>query len=675
MKKKVFSALTAALLSVSILAGCSQDTKETAKKTDDKKKETVAVTLNEVAHSIFYAPMYVAIEEGYFEEEGIDLKLVTGFGADKTMTAVLSSQADIGFMGSESSIYTYNEGAKDYVVNFAQLTQRAGNFLVSREPLEDFQWTDLKGKTVLGGRKGGMPEMVFEYILKQNGIDPEKDLTINRNIDFGSTAAAFSGGQGDFTVEFEPGATTLEASDKGYVVASLGKDSGYVPYTAFSARKSYIEENPDVIQGFTDALQKGMDYVNSHTSEEIAKIIQPQFKENDLETITTIVSRYHEQETWKEDLIFNEESFELLQDILEDAGYRVGLLGTIEQFDGEKSIPSVHTTPDAVCLHRELGRMRENGCDICVMEVSSQALKLERTYGIMFDIGIFLNLGKDHISRFEHSDEAEYLECKRKLFLQSDFGVGNRDDKRYDAVFRDTPCRKITYGIRSGRFRAENIFTDTWVDGRPGVIFTQDKTEYAIPVPGEYTVYNALAAIAVCRMMGVDKEKIRKTLRQFSVKGRAEFIKIPGGAVAVIDYAHNAMSLKSFLDTMRKYRPHRLITVFGCGGGRAKDRRYEMGRVSGLLSDLTVITSDNPRWENPEDIMEDIEEGIRETKGDYIKIPDRRKAVDFAVGMAREGDIIVVAGKGHETYQEIQGIKYEMDERRLVEEACMHRSA
>lgn len=200
MKKKVFSALTAALLSVSILAGCSQDTKETAKKTDDKKKETVAVTLNEVAHSIFYAPMYVAIEEGYFEEEGIDLKLVTGFGADKTMTAVLSNQADIGFMGSESSIYTYNEGAKDYVVNFAQLTQRAGNFLVSREPMEDFQWTDLKGKTVLGGRKGGMPEMVFEYILKQNGIDPEKDLTINRNIDFGSTAAAFSGGQGDFTV-------------------------------------------------------------------------------------------------------------------------------------------------------------------------------------------------------------------------------------------------------------------------------------------------------------------------------------------------------------------------------------------------------------------------------------------------------------------------------------------
>lgn len=320
MKKKVLSAFLVAVLAASVLAGCAKE--ETGSSESDKKEETrlTKVTLNEVAHSIFYAPMYVAVEEDYFKDEGIDLELVTGFGADKTMTAVLSGQADIGFMGSESSIYTYNEGAKDYVVNFAQLTQRAGNFLVSREPIEDFSWEDLKGKTVLGGRKGGMPEMVFEYILKQNDIDPEKDVMINQNIDFGSTAAAFSGGQGDFTVEFEPGATTLEAAGKGYVVASLGKESGYVPYTAFSAKKSYLAEHPDLIQSFTDALQKGMDYVNTHTPEEIAKVIQPQFKENDLETITTIVSRYYEQKTWKEDLIFNQDSFELLQDILEDAG-------------------------------------------------------------------------------------------------------------------------------------------------------------------------------------------------------------------------------------------------------------------------------------------------------------------------------------------------------------------
>lgn len=326
MKKRILACLSAAVLSLSLLAGCTQDTdKETTEpeSTSEEKseeKELVEVTLNEVAHSIFYAPMYVAIEEGYFEEEGIDLTLVCGFGADKTMTAVISGEADIGFMGSEASIYTYAEGATDYVVNFAQLTQRAGNFLVAREEMPDFTWEDLKGHLVLGGRKGGMPEMVFEYILKENGIDPETDLEINQNIDFGSTAAAFSEGQGEFTVEFEPGATTLESEGKGYVVASLGEDSGYVPYTAFSAKQSYIDENPDVIQGFTNALQKGMDYVQAHTPEEIAKIIEPQFPETDLETITTIVTRYYDQDTWKSDLIFEESSFDLLQDILESAG-------------------------------------------------------------------------------------------------------------------------------------------------------------------------------------------------------------------------------------------------------------------------------------------------------------------------------------------------------------------
>lgn len=278
------------------------------------------VVLNEVAHSIFYAPMYVAIEEGYFAAEGIDLTLVTGFGADKTMTALLTDEADIGFMGSESTIYTYKEGASDYAVNFAQLTQRAGNFLVSREPIEDFGWDMLAGKNVLGGRAGGMPEMVFEYILKKNGLDPAGDLAIDQSIDFGSTAAAFSGGQGDFTVEFEPHATSLESKGDGFVVASLGEDSGYVPYTAFCAKKSYIAANPEVIQSFTNALQKGMDYVQSHSPAEIAKVIAPQFDGTEIDTITTIVDRYASQDTWKSDLIFGEDSFTLLQNILEEAG-------------------------------------------------------------------------------------------------------------------------------------------------------------------------------------------------------------------------------------------------------------------------------------------------------------------------------------------------------------------
>lgn len=330
MKKRLLALCLAAAMAAVSLSACSQkeetDTETTAAEEasdsveKEKLPEITKVILNEVAHSIFYAPMYVAIEEGYFEEEGIDLELVTGFGADKTMTAVLSGSADIGFMGSEASIYTYNEGANDYVVNFAQLTQRAGNFLVAREEMPDFTWENLKGKDVLGGRKGGMPEMVFEYILKKNKIDPAKDVKINQSIDFGSTAAAFSEGQGDFTVEFEPGATSLEKEGKGYVVASLGTDSGYVPYTAFSAKQSYIEKNPEIIQGFTNALQKGMDYVQSHTPEEIAAIIEPQFKETDLDTITTIVTRYYDQDTWKADLVFEKESFELLQDILEEAG-------------------------------------------------------------------------------------------------------------------------------------------------------------------------------------------------------------------------------------------------------------------------------------------------------------------------------------------------------------------
>ena len=315
MKNKKWISLAAAVvLAVTALPmGVSAAKKEEPKLTK--------VTLNEVAHSIFYAPQYVAIEEGYFKDEGLDLTLVTGFGADKTMTAVISGEADIGFMGAEASVYAYQEGATDPVVNFAQLTQRAGNFLVAREEMPDFKWEDLKDKKVLGGRKGGMPEMVFEYILRKNGLDPQKDLMIDQSIDFGSTAAAFSGDtSSDFTVEFEPSATALEKEGAGYVVASLGVDSGYVPYTSYSAKTSYMEKNPEIIQKFTDALQKGMEYVQTHTPEEIARVIAPQFAETDLDTVTTIVKRYYDQDTWKSNLIFEKESFELLEDILEDAG-------------------------------------------------------------------------------------------------------------------------------------------------------------------------------------------------------------------------------------------------------------------------------------------------------------------------------------------------------------------
>ena len=292
------------------LSGC-------AKAPDDAM---TPVTLNEVAHSIFYAPQYAAIELGYFKDQGIDLSLVNGAGADKVMTALVSGDADIGFMGSEASIYTYANGASDYAVNFAQLTQRAGNFLVGRQPDPAFQWSKLKGTKVLGGRAGGMPQMVFEYILKKHGIDPKTDLTIDQSISFGLTAAAFTSSNADYTVEFEPFATGLETEGSGYVVASLGTDSGYVPYTAYCAKQSYMEKNPQIIQKFTNAIQEGLDYVNSHTAEEIARTIKPQFPETDLDKLTMIVERYQKQDTWKGDTIFQKDSFDLLQNILEEAG-------------------------------------------------------------------------------------------------------------------------------------------------------------------------------------------------------------------------------------------------------------------------------------------------------------------------------------------------------------------
>ena len=310
MKKKLCLALSG-VLCLSAGVGCGTETAE----------ETLTpVRLNEVVHSVFYAPQYVAQELGFFEEEGLDVSVAVGNGADKSMTALLSDSADIALLGTEAGLYVYAEGKADYPKTFAQLTQRAGNFLVSREKEPDFQWSDLEGKSVIGGRLGGMPEMVLEYVIKENGMTIGKDMEIINNIDFTSTAGAFLGEVGDYTVEFEPFATTLEMEGCGTVVASLGRDSGYVPYTAYCAKKSYIEKNPELIQKFTNAIQKGLDYVNSHSAWEIAKTIQPQFKDTPVEKIATIVDRYKSQDTWKENTVFEKDSFELLENILEESG-------------------------------------------------------------------------------------------------------------------------------------------------------------------------------------------------------------------------------------------------------------------------------------------------------------------------------------------------------------------
>lgn len=309
--KKILSAITAAAAAICLAVGCAPSSG------DDGLTE---VRLNEVVHSVFYAPQYVALANGYFEEEGLKIELSVGNGADKSMTALLSDSADIALLGTEAGIYIINEGREDSVKAFAQLTQRAGNFLISRSDEENFDWESLKGKSVIGGRKGGMPELILEYVLKQKGFDLGKDVEIINNISFESTSGAFAADVGDYTVEFEPTATSLEQEGVGYVVASLGSECGYIPYTVYMASSEYMEANPDIIQKFTNAVYKGQLWTESHTSEEIAQVIQPYFPENDVETLSGIIERYKSQDTWRTTPVYSEEDFELFENIMEEGG-------------------------------------------------------------------------------------------------------------------------------------------------------------------------------------------------------------------------------------------------------------------------------------------------------------------------------------------------------------------
>lgn len=316
MKKKVIIWIVAGILVFLLAALVLFD----LNKGDSKDKKLTEVTLAEVTHSIFYAPQYVAIEKGYFEEVGIDIELILTSGADKVTAAVLSGDADIGFCGSEGTIYVYQGGEKDYLKTFAQLTQKDGSFIVSREKIKDFTLEDLKGKEILGGRAGGMPEMTLEYALKENGIDPKKDVNINTSIEFASMGGAFIGGEGDFVTLFEPNALELEKEGYGYVVASLGELGGIVPYTSYSARISYIEENKELIENFTKAIQKGIDYVHNHSDEEVAKAIINQFPDTSIEDIAKVVKRYRNIDAWPKTTEFSEDSFNHLQDIMIDYG-------------------------------------------------------------------------------------------------------------------------------------------------------------------------------------------------------------------------------------------------------------------------------------------------------------------------------------------------------------------
>ena len=361
----------------------------------------------------------------------------------------------------------------------------------------------------------------------------------------------------------------------------------------------------------------------------------------------------------------------LIRSILEHAGIRTGLIGTIETIIGDRHIPASNTTPESYTIQQYFAAMVEAGCQVAVMEVSSQGLKLHRTAGIQFDIGIFTNLAPDHIGPNEHESFEEYLECKSRLFRQCRVGIVNIDDAHCPQILEGHTCQVETYGFSE---KADLRASDVKLVNRPGFLGVAYRVsgltdmDVEIDMPGRFSVYNSLVAIAVCRHFNIRKEDVLAALEAAQTKGRIEKVKVSDDFTLLIDYAHNAMSLESLLTTLKEYHPKRLVCLFGCGGNRSRLRRFEMGEVSGRLADLTVITSDNPRFEEPQAIIDDIRTGIEKTDGKYVEIIDRKEAIRYVIAHGQPGDVIVLAGKGHEDYQEIKGVKYPMDERVLIQE-------
>ena len=362
----------------------------------------------------------------------------------------------------------------------------------------------------------------------------------------------------------------------------------------------------------------------------------------------------------------------MIKAVLEKADIKTGIIGTIGIIIGNEITKTSNTTPESYELHRAMRNMVDKGCKCAVMEVSSQALKLYRAYGINFDYGMFTNLSHDHIGGVEHASMEEYIECKSRLFSQCKVGIVNADDKVTPIIIENNTCEKIeTFGFGENaelRAKNEHLISDF---GYIGVHFESEgvlNMSVDVDIPGKFNVYNALCAMAVCRHFGVSEENIYDGLNEVKVKGRVETVKVNGNYTLLIDYAHNAVSMENVLETLREYKPNRLITLFGAGGGRSKDRRYEMGEISGKLSDLSVVTEDNSRYEDVMDIIGDIVKGLTETDGKYIVIPDRTEAIRYCIENAKDGDIIVLAGKGHEDYQDKMGVKTHYDEREVIKE-------
>lgn len=361
----------------------------------------------------------------------------------------------------------------------------------------------------------------------------------------------------------------------------------------------------------------------------------------------------------------------MVKSVLEKTGLKTGLIGTIETIIGDEHIPANNTTPESYILQETFAKMVDAGCRCVVMEVSSQGLMLHRVSGFTFDFGIFTNLSEDHIGPNEHSDFDNYLECKAMLFQQCKVGIVNGDDPYVDRIIQHATCQIETFALKK---EADLKANDLQLFTKPGILGIRyhltGKADMPIEVdiPGRFSVYNSLTAIAICLHFTEDLALIRDVLKDVQVKGRVEIVPVSDAFTVMIDYAHNAMSLESLLLSLKEYQPKRLVTVFGCGGNRAQARRFEMGEVSSRLSDLTIITSDNPRFEKPADIIADIIEGVKKADGQYLMIEDRKEAIAYALSHGQEGDVIVIAGKGHEDYQEIEGVKHHLSDREVVED-------
>lgn len=361
----------------------------------------------------------------------------------------------------------------------------------------------------------------------------------------------------------------------------------------------------------------------------------------------------------------------MIKKILEQAGKKVGIIGTNGVFYNDIQKLIDNTTPESYDVYKYLKEMVDANIEYVAMEVSSQALKYNRCDGITFDYGVFTNLTHDHISDFEHPTMQDYIESKAKLFNRCKKGILNIDDENYTKMIENATCDIYTYGYNENanvRIKEVELIQDKKTIGINMELANDINDKIKVNTPGKFSSYNATCAITVCNLIGVSIDNIKEALINFSVKGRVEPVNVKDNVTFIIDYAHNGVSMESILTTMRQYNPTRLITIFGCGGNRSRDRRFEMGEVSGKLADFSIITSDNPRFEEPQEIINDILIGMHKTDGKYITIIDRKAAIKYAIDNARDGDIILLLGKGHENYQEIEGVKYHFDDKEVVEE-------